>query len=518
MLRNTGKVRLFLAICFFISSQQAGAQIIDIISDYVTDKITERVTNYISNAASSFWDGMVESDARSSIEEKAKELKDYDIQKTSLNNLIVNNKYTDKENFSSANVINPIPSGIQNSFGKRIKAFGNTRLSAIGDGLVGDAMRFYSDSVMQTIHYRSLEDVLSQTALDSVNILGIPKESLLSDINKDSRLAVLFNNHPQIIRVYANSISTVYKSDLAHLYYWGVVADSHRKNLPKKSRLMNPRFIQFVQSGQLLTLTNNNEELGTFDISQQLITVYSTDLLNYMPKENLKYVYNGTYFSTDELGRVKDINFPLNKNSKKGAKNKIKYKLICNSQGITQGQELYSLILKPFKESPMLGGAIPLSSSDNVKQQNKLLKKSAKSALKMNENVRAEIKIEYNSALNTPSLVQLQIDENGQTFIYLNNGELLAKKDVNLMKKKETEILNKILRASHNSVVINGVNLRLRLSPSTSSEILKNSSGENIHLPVGTQLQYMGESDDFYAVLYKGQTVYVSKRFSSIIN
>ena len=107
---------------------------------------------------------------------------------------------------------------------------------------------------------------------------------------------------------------------------------------------------------------------------------------------------------------------------------------------------------------------------------------------------------------------------NGQTFIYLSNGGLLAKRDVNLMKKKETEIMNKILRASHNSVVINGVNLRLRLGPSTSSGILKNSSGENIHLPVGTQLQYMGESDDFYAVLYKGQTVYVSKRFSSIIN
>ncbi len=517
MLKNNNRLKLILSFCFVISTIPSEAQILDMIVDYATEQITSKVKSYISDAASSFWDSMVESEARDAIEEKARKLSDYDIPQTQLQQLVEKNGFSGEGSINPANLINPIPTGIRSNFNMKVMSFGNTHLSTLGNGCVGVSMSAYNDSVRLSSQFQRLEDALSPAVMDSIAAIGLSTDYLLSDINQDPRLAVMLNNHPQIIRVYGNSISTQLRTDPSHLYYWGVIADSHRIHLPRKTKLINPRFIKFDGTGSNVTLFMNGEKLGEYNLTRRMLKAYSIEILNLLPEANLTYTFNNTDFITDELGRVVEIAFPLNKKGKTIAKSKVKYKDLCISQSVTPGNDLYSLILKTYKESPLFAFAIPLEKSDNVKLQNKSLKKQTKGELKYNPNARAKILISYSGASNKPSQIQVKTEIEGASFVFLH-GNATATYNVNTAKEKEQATLNQILNASHKSVVINGVNLRLRLGPSTSSDILQDGVGKNIYLPTGTRLQYMGESGDFYAVLYKGQTVYVSKQYSSILN
>lgn len=65
-------------------------------------------------------------------------------------------------------------------------------------------------------------------------------------------------------------------------------------------------------------------------------------------------------------------------------------------------------------------------------------------------------------------------------------------------------------------VVVNGVNVRLRLGPSLDTEWLRDANGNSVHAPKGAKLVYKGEVGDFYNVIYKNNNVYISKKFSYI--
>ena len=65
-----------------------------------------------------------------------------------------------------------------------------------------------------------------------------------------------------------------------------------------------------------------------------------------------------------------------------------------------------------------------------------------------------------------------------------------------------------------NYVTVTGTDVRLRLKPSLKSETLTNTRGENIHPAKGQKLECLGESGDFYKVKFKGQVVYISKKFA----
>ena len=64
-------------------------------------------------------------------------------------------------------------------------------------------------------------------------------------------------------------------------------------------------------------------------------------------------------------------------------------------------------------------------------------------------------------------------------------------------------------------VTITGVNVRLRTTPEINeSNIITDSSGKNVHPNKGESLKCVGEEGDFYLVLYRGDYVYVSKKFA----
>lgn len=65
-------------------------------------------------------------------------------------------------------------------------------------------------------------------------------------------------------------------------------------------------------------------------------------------------------------------------------------------------------------------------------------------------------------------------------------------------------------------VVIDGSQLRLRLSPSTSSDTFKWPDGTNRHPNVGDKFRYLGESGDFYKIDFNGNELWVSKQYSHL--
>lgn len=66
-------------------------------------------------------------------------------------------------------------------------------------------------------------------------------------------------------------------------------------------------------------------------------------------------------------------------------------------------------------------------------------------------------------------------------------------------------------------VVVTGVNVRLRTSPEINDyNIIKDSSGKNLHPNKGERLQCVGEDGDFYLVNFRGNNVYISKQFTVI--
>lgn len=65
-------------------------------------------------------------------------------------------------------------------------------------------------------------------------------------------------------------------------------------------------------------------------------------------------------------------------------------------------------------------------------------------------------------------------------------------------------------------VVIDGSQLRLRLSPSTSSDTFKWPDGTNRHPNVGDKFRYLGESGDFYKIDFNGNELWVSKQYTHL--
>ncbi|MBQ6087436.1 MAG: zinc-ribbon domain-containing protein [Bacteroidales bacterium] len=67
------------------------------------------------------------------------------------------------------------------------------------------------------------------------------------------------------------------------------------------------------------------------------------------------------------------------------------------------------------------------------------------------------------------------------------------------------------------SVVVTGVNVRLRRGPSLEAEIVTDFYGNNVHPNKGDYLEYVGEASDFYKVRYNGEEVWISKDYTSLV-
>lgn len=62
-------------------------------------------------------------------------------------------------------------------------------------------------------------------------------------------------------------------------------------------------------------------------------------------------------------------------------------------------------------------------------------------------------------------------------------------------------------------VVVDGVHVRMRFSPSTSGEIVTGEDGKPTYPPKGAMFEYLGTSGNFYKINYEGTSVYISRDY-----
>lgn len=88
--------------------------------------------------------------------------------------------------------------------------------------------------------------------------------------------------------------------------------------------------------------------------------------------------------------------------------------------------------------------------------------------------------------------------------------------EAKVKKERQRAIDDSYYYSNEKYVVITGKNLRLRYGPTTDADTYKWEDGTNKHPKVGEKLEYLGETDEWYKVLYDGLELWVSKQFSHI--
>lgn len=76
--------------------------------------------------------------------------------------------------------------------------------------------------------------------------------------------------------------------------------------------------------------------------------------------------------------------------------------------------------------------------------------------------------------------------------------------------------LNSVSNEGDKYVVIDGSQLRLRLTPSTDGETFKWKDGSNRHPKKGEKFRYLGETDSFYQIDFHGNRLWVSKDYAHL--
>lgn len=66
-------------------------------------------------------------------------------------------------------------------------------------------------------------------------------------------------------------------------------------------------------------------------------------------------------------------------------------------------------------------------------------------------------------------------------------------------------------------VVVNGDGVRLRFGPSLKANYLKDEKGATKSVKKGTELECVGEEDEWYQVVYQGKKYYMSKLYTYLV-
>lgn len=418
---NLRNKRNYIIGLLFLTPQLSSAQIEDMIEEQIKGYITKEAEDYIDDLsgglygkAKSFyydpigtiWESYIQSDVQRSVNEKAGQLKDFKVNEKELSRLrtkfgIGENMPTDQKT-----MFMPIRYGISESFAKSlIKS--NQSLSQMTNK---EILNSYIDSLKMPLVYNHLEEILNQAVIDSVelfNNLNI-KEKLINDINNSRGLAGLLNRHPEIVRVYANSINTNLRTSTSHLYYWGVLADSHKQRQSKKAKIINPRNIIFEtmpDNDKVVALVYENSIIGTY--SEVVIGIASPELLNLMPKPGCYYVYKDTHVMIDDLGRLLAARLSLNTKGKTIKKTKSKFKDLAKCVDITNKNDLYTKLLKKIKEQPSMAFIVDTGNQLNDKELSRI-KKMMKKIQKEETNSYIDITLSYESGSSVASAIKVE--------------------------------------------------------------------------------------------------------------
>lgn len=360
-----------------------------------------------------------------------------------LNNEAYKNKIitpgTNLNNQGTQNIYNLIETEIKAKSYSFLNKTNNMRLAELGAKSVYNKFYAYIDSLKERCRFYSFKEVLDGnliTQIEELDIEGV-KDTLLYDINRNRKIALLLNRYPEILQVYSNSFSSNMRTMPEHLLYWGVTADSHRGLFPK-SYIIEGKNVKFESTNNISNIVYNNNIIGRIT-SETDIECENIDLLNLRPYSEKRYKIGNSLYETDKLGRVINVYAQIQKSDKGKSKlkNQLKIKsiLAAKQSGIDE-MALYLVPKEYGGTSSYLNIVSVLKNNDNKKAVKSCLK-YLKQELKQHGYVSFSASLHYCNASPYPNTIKLNVTKNTWSIF---NG---LKEEVPFIPKKKNEIKEK---------------------------------------------------------------------------
>lgn len=322
------------------------------------------------------------------------------------------------------------------------------RLAELGAKSVYNKFYAYIDSLKERCRFYSFKEVLDGnliTQIEELDIEGV-KDTLLYDINRNRKIALLLNRYPEILQVYSNSFSSNMRTMPEHLLYWGVTADSHRGLFPK-SYIIEGKDVKFESTNNISNIVYNNNIIGRIT-SETDIECENIDLLNLIPNSEKRYKIGNSLYETDKLGRVINVYAQIQKSDKGKSKlkNQLKIKsiLAAKQSGIDE-MALYLVPKEYGGTSSYLNIVSVLKNNDNKKAVKSCLK-YLKQELKQHGYVSFSASLHYCNASPYPNTIKLNVTKNTWSIFNGLKGEVpFIPKKKNEIKEKEINYTKKLL-------------------------------------------------------------------------
>ena len=385
-------VRGLALACVLLCSATSYAQIGEWIANQIREEIEGeigKITNHNANILGSFgayiWDSVVDAKCESDLKDKAKELRDYEIDESFLQR--VPNKYPTHSSYWTMH--SEIVPKLYNHANAYFHVGGNIKFSNVANSKIDKYAEAYIDSIAASLKIENIESVLSRAVLDSLKLFEFRSEltaTLLNDIKEHPNLAIVLNNHPEAVRIYAHSIGArSLRSNPQHLLYWAVQADSHKDKIPAKQSLINPRTLYFTQNEVGVDILNGETRIA--QLRGDNMVVLDINLMNLAGRPNTTYVFGNNSWQTDEHGRVVNAKQHRNKMYQKKCKQKstIKAKAFGNILEIPETREIGYYNSPEYGAPEVLLNVYVNAKTKENKTALKLAKKSQKNLLKKNQ-------------------------------------------------------------------------------------------------------------------------------------
>lgn len=369
-----------------------------------------------------------------------------------LNNEAYKNKIitpgTNLNNQGTQNIYNLIETEIKAKSYSFLNKTNNMRLAELGAKSVYNKFYAYIDSLKERCRFYSFKEVLDGnliTQIEELDIEGV-KDTLLYDINRNRKIALLLNRYPEILQVYSNSFSSNMRTMPEHLLYWGVTADSHRGLFPK-SYIIEGKDVKFESTNNISNIVYNNNIIGRIT-SETDIECENIDLLNLIPYSEKRYKIGNSLYETDKLGRVINVYAQIQKSDKGKSKlkNQLKIKsiLAAKQSGIDE-MALYLVPKEYGGTSSYLNIVSVLKNNDNKKAVKSCLK-YLKQELKQHGYVSFSASLHYCNASPYPNTIKLNVTKNTWSIFNGLKGEVpFIPKKKNEIKEKEINYTKKLL-------------------------------------------------------------------------
>lgn len=390
--------------------------------DWITDPIGSAgayaesyVESKVSETLTGIWEGLLDSNIQGSLDENATKIAEFNIDDTTYPARINSNHP------QWANDGNPL-----SSIRTRLAAapidylrynYKGGRIRELGKGAVFSRLSLQADSLKNANRIRQLSEILNQAAMDSVKALSIDANgAYLETLLKYPSLAILFNSHPDLIRLNASWKGLPIANDAKLLKYWGIIANKEDEAISKKLRPYSRHELKFTTNmpGEVLISSSKGEHIGIVG-RDYIVSPHKIDILNLHPMPKATYKVEQNTYTTDHLGRVtKVVQYSLAKEKSDLKKGKIRAKNVMQLQSAPeQSQPFYIVPLKQNGTESRLN-IVPLVKSDYNKTQLKAFEKKVKEVGKNNLRTTVKYELFYPSDTDSqvPEYILINISDN----------------------------------------------------------------------------------------------------------